>query len=115
MSEKVDKGKVVATVSQKRKFNMPLGPREKLMRDALNARTIGEGLETRVELAIGAMTGGRFVLAWRLGRDMSLATVAERKEWATFMLPPMVRAGFSKNNDKEIEARTNAAVVEVSL
>lgn len=72
-------------------------------------------METGVEPARGAMTGGRFVLAWRLGRDTSLATVAERIEWATFVLPPMVRAGFSKNNDKEIEARTNAAVVELSL
>lgn len=63
MPEKVDKGKAVATVPQKRKCNMPLGPREKLMRDALNARTIGEGLETGVEPARGVMTGGRFVLA----------------------------------------------------
>lgn len=53
--------------------------------------------------------------AWRLARDTNLATVAERQEWATFALPPRVRAGFNKNTDREIEARSNAAVVEVNL
>lgn len=38
VSEKVDKGKTVATVPQKTKGNMPPGPREKLMKEAFNAR-----------------------------------------------------------------------------
>lgn len=85
--KKLDKGKAVAMVPQKIKGNMPPGPKEKLMKNMFNARTGGEGLETSAKPAGGAGTGGRFMLAWRLGQDTNLATVAERQEWATFALP----------------------------
>lgn len=49
--ETVDKGKVVATVPQKRKGNLSPDPREKLMKDAFNAKAGGEGLEAIVEPA----------------------------------------------------------------
>lgn len=110
--EKEDKGKAVATVLLKRKGNLPPGPRKKLIKDAFNARKSMVGLETGGELAEDA---GRFVPAWRLSRETKLGTVAERREWATFALPLGVRAGFSKNSDRDIEARSNAAVVEVSM
>lgn len=113
--EKVDKGKIVTMVPQKRKASMPPTLREKLMRDVLNARTVNEGLDIGPDPIGGTAIGGRFVPTWRLGRDTSLATMAERKKWATFALPQMVRIGFSKNSDREIEARTNPAAVEVSL
>lgn len=57
----VNKGKVVATVPQKRKGNLPPGPREKLMKDVFNARAGGEGPEAIVEPARGTGMGGRFV------------------------------------------------------
>lgn len=113
--EKVDKGKAVAMVPQKRKGNIALGSREKLMKDVFHARTGGEGLKTSVEPVGDAGTGGRFMSTWRLRRDTNIATVVEKQEWATFALPPRVRAGFSKNIDREIVARSNAEVVEVSL
>lgn len=57
---------------------------------------------------------GKFMPSWRLGQDTNLATVIERQEWATFVLPPKVRAGFSKNSDKEIESWSNATILEVN-
>lgn len=110
--EKAEKGKAVATTPLKRKVSLPLGPREKLMKDALSARGGSEGLGANEDTAGEA---GRFVPAWKLSKDTNLGTVVERREWATFSLPPRVRAGFSRNSDRDIEARTNAAVLEVSI
>lgn len=113
VQEKVDKGKALATVAQKRKNNLPRGPHEKLMKDAMCAEVGNEGLEATTDPTGGGGEGGRFVSAWRLARDTKLGTVAERQEWAKFALPPGVRAGSSKNTDRDIKARSNAMVVEV--
>lgn len=112
--EKVDRGKAVATVPLKRKWSLPPGPPEKLMNDAFSVRAGNEGLEFGRDLAGGVRIGERFMPAWKLTRDTNLGTVAERHKWETFALPPRVRAGFSKSTDRNIKARSNAAVVEIS-
>lgn len=112
--EKVDKGKAVATVPQKMKITLPQVPCEKLMKNAMIAGMGSEALEAMADPTGGGGAGGRFVLAWRLAWDTKLGIVAERQEWAMFALPPRVRAGFNKNTDRDIEAKSNAAVVEVS-
>lgn len=110
--EKEDKGKAMATGTLKKKENRTTGPREKLMKDAISAKTSRRGGGDGRELPREAV---RFAPAWKLGRETNLGTVIERQEWAMFALPPQVRASFSKRNDQEIEARANAAVVEVRL
>lgn len=109
---KVDKGKAVATAPLKRKGSLPLGLREKLMKDTLTTRASIEGVGAGRDLTGDA---GRFVPAWKLARETSLGTVAEHHEWATFSLPPRVRAGFSKNSDRDIEARAKAAAIEIRV
>lgn len=61
--EKVDKGKVVAMVPQRRKASMPSAPIEKLMREAMNTRIVGEGWDIEPESTGGTATRGRFVPA----------------------------------------------------
>lgn len=112
--KKVDKGKAVAIVPQKKKNHLPPGACEKLMKGAMSAGVGSEGLEDMADPTGEGGVGERFVPAWRLANDTMLGTVAERQEWAMFALPIGVRAGFSKNTDKDIEARSNVAVVEVS-
>lgn len=85
------------------------------MKDAFSAGVGIEGLDGGGDLGGGARAGRRFVPGWKLARETNLGTVAERGKWATFTLPPRVRTRFSKNRDRDIEARSNAAVVEVLI
>lgn len=110
--EKIDKGKAVATATLKRKGSGTVSPRENLIKDAISARGGSGGGGSGGEPTTEA---GQFVPAWKLAREMNLGTVAERREWATYALPPQVRTGFSKRSDQDIEARANATVVELRL
>lgn len=85
------------------------------MKDSFSVRAGHEGLDIGGDLAGGAGAGERFIPGWKLTRETNLGTVAERREWATFALLPRVIAGFSKNVNRDIEARSNAAVIEVSM
>lgn len=85
------------------------------MKKAFSARAGSEGLDGGGDLGGGAGARERFVPGWKLARETNLGAVAERGEWATFTSPPGVRAGFNKNRDRDIEARSNAAMVRVLI